>query len=214
MLISLGTLLAGCGEAAKTVTILPAPVWHPREMPVIDEPPSVFPAIGNVIPRTQWASAGPMTSLMNRMLPVQYITIHHDGMQPFHQTDLRSTAGRLELIRRSHRNKGWGDIGYHLAIDRQGRIWQGRSLSWQGAHVKDHNEGNIGIVALGNFDRQSPSALQVAALNRCVDRLMHHFDVPMNRVLTHQEWKGAVTACPGANLQRHMMAARKNHQIG
>lgn len=210
-------VLAGCTEN-KMSAMLPGPVWRPREMPPLDQAAPLKPAMpgmpNNVIPRTQWAVSGPLPSLMNRMLPVRHITIHHDGMDPFFANDQRTTAFRLERIRSAHRNKGWGDIGYHFAIDREGRVWQGRSLGWQGAHVKDHNEGNIGVVTLGNFDQQAPTSGQLASLNKLVSWLMHHYRVPMSNVRTHQEWPGAKTACPGTNLQRSIVAARKSHQFG
>ena len=73
---------------------------------------------------------------------------------------------RLEWIRNGHRGKGWSDIGYHYIIDRSGVVWQGRDITrWQGAHVKNRNENNIGVMCLGNFMLQQPSAAQVAALN-------------------------------------------------
>lgn len=216
VLMGMGLLLAGCAGSKTATTMLPSPVWRPREYPTIDDKiasPAPLPVMPTaVIPRTQWASTGPVPALMNPMLPVQFITVHHDGMEPFYATDQGSTAARLEAIRRAHRDRGWGDIGYHFAIDRNGRVWQARPLNWQGAHVKDHNEGNIGVVNLGNFDRQSPSAPQIAALNRHVSMLMRQYKVSLARLRTHQEW--APTACPGTNMQRYMVAVRANRQIG
>lgn len=218
LLAGMGLLLAGCGETVRTTAMLPGPVWKPRELPPIDTEPTPAPINpdmpANVISRANWSGGDPAPTLMNRMLPVQYITVHHDGMEPFYATDQRSTAIRMEAIRKAHRDKGWGDFGYHFAIDRDGRVWQGRPLVWQGAHVKDHNEGNLGIVTLGNFDRQSPTAPQLAALNRHVSWLMNHYHVPLKKVFTHQEWPSAATACPGMNLQRYMVAVRSNRQIG
>ena len=221
LMMTAGLLLAGCGQSKTTsTTTLPGPVWRPRDMPPIEDEavvqaPVPMPGMpNNVVPRSQWATGSPVTSLMNPMVPVRHITIHHDGMEPFYATDQRGTAWRLDLIRRSHREKGWGDIGYHFAIDREGRIWQGRQLNWQGAHVKDHNEGNIGVVTLGNFDRQAPAASQLSSLNKCVTWLIKRYQVPLTNVRTHQEWNGARTACPGVNLQRYMVAVRKNRQIG
>jgi hypothetical protein len=215
MLMSMSLLLAGCG-GEKAVTALPSPVWPNRPDPT--PPPAPTPSAPpssttGVLARSQWAREAPAPSLMNRMLPVHYITVHHDGMDPFYSTEAGITAERLEKIRRSHRGKGWGDIGYHFAVDRQGRVWEGRSIGWQGAHVKDYNEGNIGIVVLGNFDRQAPSPQQLAALNALVTRLMKQYGVPVGNVRTHQEWPSA-TACPGTNLQRYMVAIRSSRQIG
>jgi hypothetical protein len=219
--MGLGAMLAGCAPKQTGTTLLPGPVWRPHDAVPPDATVARPPAApqpanmpSSVVPRSQWATAGGVAVLMNRMLPVQYITVHHDGMEPFYGSDGRSAAGRLEAIRRAHRDKGWGDIGYHFAIDRQGRVWEARSLAWQGAHVKDHNEGNIGICTLGNFDRQTPTAAQTEALNRHVAWLMHRYNVGAKRVLTHKEWPSAQTACPGTNLQRYMEAVRSSQKLG
>ena len=218
-----GVALAGCAST-KPTSSLPGPVWNqtvltPAPTPVKpDEPPAKPESPGSmpstVLARTQWSQSGPAFALMNRMLPVQYITVHHDGMDPFYGNDAASAAARLELIRRAHRNKGWGDIGYHFAVDRGGRVWECRPIGWQGAHVKDRNEGNIGVVTLGNFDQQSPTQAQLSALNRHVSWLMQNYRVPVKKVYTHQEWPGAQTACPGTNLERYMQAVRRSGQIG
>ena len=123
---------------------------------------------------------------MNRMSPIRHITVHHDGMDPFFETDQSSVSAHLEGIRQLHQRKGWGDIGYHFAVDRAGRIWEARPLWYQGAHVKDHNPGNIGIVVLGNFEEQSPSQQQLVAVHGHIQVLMRAFRVPVTRVQTHR----------------------------
>ena len=149
---------------------------------------------------------------MNRLSPIRYITVHHDGMHPFFDTDQRATAARIEAIRRAHRRRGWGDIGYHFVVDRAGRVWEGRSLRYQGAHVKNNNYANIGIVVLGNFDRQQPSQVQLASVRQLVSSLMDRYHVPASRVSTHQEW--APTACPGRYLQQFMNTSRRRGRLG
>jgi N-acetyl-anhydromuramyl-L-alanine amidase AmpD len=143
------------------------------------------------------------------MLPVKCITIHHDGMSPFTATDFSSCASRIELIRNGHRGKGWADIGYHFVIDRSGRVWEGRDIRYQGAHVKDQNEGNLGILCVGNFDQQTPSMAQLAALDRHLRVCMLKYKVKSRQVLSHQEWASAHTACPGRNLQSKMDGIRR-----
>ncbi|MDY7108758.1 MAG: N-acetylmuramoyl-L-alanine amidase, partial [Planctomycetota bacterium] len=71
---------------------------------------------------------------------------------------------------------------------------------------------DIGVVALGNFDRQQPSRAQLNALRRHVRLLMSTFNVPATRLRTHQEW--APTACPGRSLQRYMVAKRDHGAFG
>lgn len=162
-----------------------------------------------VIPRMQWASTRPDPSRMDPMAPIHAITLHHDGMQPSFSTDPPSVAAHIELIRQMHRGKGWGDIGYHFVIDRAGRVWEARPIAYQGAHVKDHNEGNIGICVLGNFEEQAPTAAQVEAVRMWVSVLRQSYGIPAGQVYTHREWPGAATACPGAQLQGVVVRMRE-----
>ena len=207
-------MLAGCGTQ-KVSSILPSPIWD--QDPLLDtaeQLPALLPQATlsmGAISRASWAKGNPIPRNMSRMLPVKYITIHHDGMSPFTNTSKSAAASRLETIRRSHlrRNGGkWGDIGYHFAIDPSGRLWEGRPLTWQGAHVRARNEGNIGVVVLGNYERQSVNPTQQAAVLSTLQSLMSRFKVPVRRVLTHQEW--AATACPGRSLQKVTSNLRNN----
>ena len=141
--------LVGCGTK-KVNSALPSPIWSASLTPELKfpaQPASLPEARGTLgaISRSTWAKGQPIPNNMNHMLPVRYITIHHDGMRaPFTSTSKSSTATRLETIRKSHlrRDGGrWGDIGYHFAIDPAGRVWQGRPLMWQGAHVKAPERG-------------------------------------------------------------------------
>jgi N-acetyl-anhydromuramyl-L-alanine amidase AmpD len=151
---------------------------------------------------------------MDRMTEIRDITVHHDGMDPFFASDRGSVAAHLELIRQLHRRKGWGDIGYHYAVDRAGRVWEARPLAYQGAHVKDHNPGNIGVVVLGNFEQQAPTDAQLAALRSHLSAMMRAYGVPARRVHTHQEWDGAATACPGGRLQYYVEKLRRSGGLG
>ncbi len=217
LLLGLGALI-GC--AKQTVhSPLPSPPWpaEPPSRPEVTQeataiPRRPAPAVpqwrAEVIPRAVWARGEPVSPRMNRMSLIRHITVHHDGMAPFFATSREAVAAHLEGIRQLHRRKGWGDIGYHFAVDPAGRVWEGRPLGWQGAHVKDHNPGNIGVVVLGNFQQQAPSEAQLEGVRRHVTVLMRVYNVPKSRVHTHQEWQGARTACPGASLQQSLERIR------
>ena len=207
--------LVGCGTK-KVSSVLPSPIWSASKEPELALPTRqahlpVASEMHGAISRSTWAKGQPIPRNMNRMLPARYITIHHDGMTPFTTTSKSSAASRLETIRKSHlrRDGGrWGDIGYHFAIDPAGRLWQGRPLTWQGAHVKAKNEGNIGVVVLGNYERQGVNRAQASAIEATLRSLMRKYNVPVSRVRTHQEW--AATACPGKSLQQVMVGIRGN----
>lgn len=212
-------LATGCASTTATAR-RPAPLWPEDVRPVparrVPEPTQetvVGPDSGGIdglITRDRWASDRPVPSLMNRMRPVTHITVHHDGLPPSRLATADQCASRIDLIRKGHRSKGWGDIGYHFVVDPSGRIWQGRSLVWQGAHVKDCNEGNIGVLVLGNFEVDRPTSAQLSALEAHLAVLMELYRVPPRSVLTHREWPGASTLCPGRNLQGKFGSVRRN----
>jgi hypothetical protein len=177
--------------------------WDPRTPQPL--PPSAGLPAG-VNPRSSWAQGQPIPSRMDRMLPVNRITIHHDGMPPVALRSRAEVAERIEQIRRAHLAQGWGDVGYHYIIDPSGQVWEGRPLVWQGAHVKDQNPGNLGVMCLGNFEQQSPSMAQTAALDYFVAEQMRRYNVPVTRVKTHREM--AQTVCPGRNLQSYVNRSR------
>jgi hypothetical protein len=214
LVAGLGVLLTGCATSTRRdAQILPGPTWDETLPTTVTEAPAL-PAPtrsaggAQCMPRSAWAAGRPVPTLMRPMKPARYITVHHDGMRPFMGEHERAAAARLEAIRRGHRRRNWGDIGYHFAVDRTGNIWEGRPIGFQGAHVKDHNEGNVGIVVLGNFDQQEPTSAQLLAVREQVNVLMRTYRIPLSRVRTHKEW--APTRCPGASLQRRMVAMRGN----
>jgi hypothetical protein len=159
-----------------------------------------------VIPRSQWTGAAPIDSRADPMRGFQRITVHHDGMSPFYSANQADAMRRLESIRRAHVGQGWADIGYHFAIDPAGKVYACRPLTLQGAHVKDQNPGNIGVMVMGNFEQQMPTPQAINALEAFLAALMRQHRLGARAVFTHREL--AATACPGRNLQTRMVQAR------
>ena len=214
LLARLGAL-AGCATPRST-TRLPGPAWPstPTQAsagtPVPVPAPSPQGSPSGTLARSYWAKGAPIPSRINPMGTPNRITIHHDGMPPFSGTRQSEVAARIELIRRAHLNRDggnrWGDIGYHFVVDRAGRTWEARPIKYQGAHVKNQNEQNIGILCLGNFEEQFPSRDQVRGLEILVVNLRRQYRIPTSRVRTHQEL--ASTLCPGRNLQGAINSSR------
>ena len=212
-----GLLAVGCATQPTRTSKLPDPIWRdPGKAATSTAGPVVIKRntdLSFVMDRELWCRGECVPAKMNPMLPPKYITVHHDGMSPFLSTDQSSSSARVEMIRCGHRSKdkdkGFGDIGYHYVVDRGGRVWEGREIKWQGAHVKNQNEGNIGVCCLGNFDEQSPSDAQLDACRQILSCLMGKYGIPVGRVKTHQEWYDNHTACPGRSLQREMVVMRQ-----
>ncbi|NIF06662.1 DUF4280 domain-containing protein [Chryseobacterium sp. Tr-659] len=106
----------------------------------------------NIIPRKDWGARPPQTGgkysyeLLKVPLDEYYTTIviHHSGNAKHFPT--------VNEIQNEHMDdKGKADIGYHFAVDKNGKIYEGRPINIKGAHVDLANTGKIGIVLLGDL---------------------------------------------------------------
>ncbi len=159
-----------------------------------------------LVGRSAFTTTGPCLENLLPMGTLSDVTVHHTGFpDPFLTDDFAATATHLLEIQTLHRDpagRNWADIGYHFAVDRLGRIWQLRGLRFQGAHVRNHNAHNAGIVVLGNFDLQTPTTQQTTALTALLNFMRDAFR-PIN-VATHRELADTPTSCPGKYLQMFM----------
>lgn len=186
-----------------------SPYQQPVQLP--NGPTTATPVAGGltVIARDSWTRTGPTRSKVNAMNGISKLTIHHEGWTAINFTDESTTAARIEKIRQYHTgpDRGWGDIGYHYIVDRAGRVWEGRPVQYQGAHVSQNNEHNVGILVLGNFDKQAPSNAQLKVLYDAVSVLSKQHSIKSAMVRSHQEITS--TECPGKNMQNQMNGIRR-----
>ena len=148
--------------------------------------------------------------------------VHHTG----EVTD--ETRDPMELMRAIYYyhtiTRGWGDIGYHYVIDKQGNIYEGRAggATMVGAHTSLHNVGSVGISLMGNFEYEEPTANQLKVLTLVLADHANRFNVdPAARsywlgtnsynVSGHNDVarQGYGTACPGKNLSVLLPEIRK-----
>jgi N-acetylmuramoyl-L-alanine amidase len=207
--------------APATTTAASAPATSTEPTPDLGS--VLFPDIHNrplataadapviVIPRSDWTHAGPNLSEIRPMNGIARITVHHTAWE-WEVDAWTRTAGEIENIRAFHSgtratDRHWADIAYHFVVDRAGRVWQARPLAYQGAHVKGHNEHNLGIVLLGNFEVQSPTAAQLVSLRGFIGFARGLYHVSLDQVFTHGEL--GKTSCPGKRLQAYMNRARR-----
>lgn len=151
-----------------------------------------------IVPRSAWTSEpiGPNHYLLGK---VEKITVHH--------TDEHAGMAGLpdiEVVRRIERyhrgpEKRWAAIGYHYLVGKDGRIYEGRPVKYQGAHVSGNNENNLGISVIGDFMDHLPNAKQQAALKAFLDDQRARFSVPRSQVFGHREVHNT-TMCPGDAL--------------
>jgi len=107
-------------------------------------------------------------------------------------------AVSMKTIDRAHRARGFKKFGYHLLIHANGRAEIGRRQSEQGAHVKGHNEGNLGICLVGT---DKFSKLQLAALQVMIGIFSEEHDIPLYEVYCHYQFDTANgKTCPNIKI--------------
>ncbi|CAB4153226.1 lysozyme [uncultured Caudovirales phage] len=150
-----------------------------------------------MIKRTDWG-AKPLTAYSTRIDPTYRtgVVIHHSvTSEGKSQKDVEAI---LRMIDGLHRSKGYGGIGYNIAVDYAGRVYEARGVNTIGAHVVNANGHNYGIVYIGD-GRERITDEAVEAIQGLVNKLQVNSKKKL-KVYGHQElW---ATACPGPKIQK------------
>lgn len=212
---------AGAGAAGvnnvRTTYVMPAQPTYAVQRPTAPAAPSaarpriVRASTGKVqaIGRRTWGATAAVPGKMKAMNGVSRITVHHEGSEkPNNDATPAQVAATLRLIQSQHRKRmGAGDIGYHFIIDRTGTIWQGRDWQYQGAHASGQNPHNLGVMLLGNFEIQQPTAQQLAALHSLSASLVRKYGLnPATDIFGHSDFSN--TKCPGKYLKPQVQIMR------
>ena len=193
------TFMAGCQQQAA-IDPLPSPnlngpvVVAPRSAPQArpQQAQPRTPQAQSNVPRG-WVPAAPLNAW-------NWIVIHHSA----------TPAGSALQFDRSHRAKGWDELGYHFVIgngtgSRDGEIEVGSRWTKQkwGAHARTadqkFNNHGIGVCLVGNFEMERPTAAQVRSLSRLCAYLMRTYRIAPTAVIGHAQ-TGRATSCPGRFL--------------
>lgn len=159
-----------------------------------------------ILSRAEWGASA-AAKPYEPMSP-ERITVHHtESDQPLGR---ESAIDELQATQRFHKNgRGWIDIAYHYLIDGSGRIWEGRPMAVVGAHVKDKNDGNIGVSVMGNFmkGKKKPTAAQFESLKNLTRWLSATYSIPTDRIRGHKDQE--TTECPGEALYARLDELRR-----
>lgn len=126
---------------------------------------------------------------------VRYVVMHHTA-GPDNQT--------CANIANYHVNsRGWGGIGYHFVIYRDGTINYVGDLGTARANVKDMNEKVTGVCLVGDFTKKLPSDEQITSAHELCKFLLFDLKAQFpnldgwNSLVGHQDL--SPTACPGSS---------------
>lgn len=126
---------------------------------------------------------------------VNYLAIHHSA-GPDTQTP--------EDIANYHiSSNGWGGIGYHFLVAKDGTVYYVGDISTARANVANLNEQVIGICLIGNFTSgRIPTNEQLDSTHKLCEFFIESYpDLPnvnsYDSVLGHSELPDQSTPCPG-----------------
>jgi hypothetical protein len=199
----------------------PQPVYRPQPLP--PPPPQPAPLIAKKpepqpdVPGLTRADLIPPGGIQKNRWKT--IVVHHSA-------STNSTPAGMNAY---HLQRGWENgLGYHFVIGNgvgypDGQVYVGPRWKKQqtGAHCKASagkyfgvfraanffNQQGIGICLIGNFDKEQPTARQVATLRKLIALLCSESGVGRASVYGHGEVTNA-TACPGKLLRPTVAAIR------
>jgi len=123
---------------------------------------------------------------------IEYLVIHHS---------VTAHDASPDYIAQLHKNKGWGGIGYHFLITKDGVVWYVGDVGTARANVAGMNEQVIGICVIGDFTQYNPSNDQIKSAHDLCEFFLDQANWPNLKnwedVVGHKELKA--TACPGTS---------------
>lgn len=146
---------------------------------------------------------------------IKYLAIHHTG-GPDTQTP--------EQIANFHlHSNGWGGIGYHFLIAKDGTVYYVGDISTARANVANLNEQVLGICLIGNFTNgRNPTEAQIESVRKLVDFFINHYPALSNvktwdSVRGHKDLPGQSTICPGedwSNWRSSLISSGNDNSSG
>ena len=150
-----------------------------------------------MITRKQWGAL-PITKYDQKIAPPvrTQVVIHHSvTSEGKTQAQVEAT---LRNIDKQHRGNGWGGIGYNLAVDYDGRIYEARGLDILGAHASGANTKSYGICYIGD-GRKRITDKGVAGIKKAIALVQNHSAKKL-KVVGHKDINS--TACPGDKIYK------------
>lgn len=126
---------------------------------------------------------------------VKYLAIHHTASD---DTQTPEDIANYHIL-----SNGWGGIGYHFLIDKEGQVFYVGDISQARANVANMNEQVIGIGLIGNFTQgKMPTSNQLESARKLCEFFITDFQKLPNinswtDVKGHKELPNQKTVCPG-----------------
>jgi len=134
---------------------------------------------------------------------IRYITLHHSGdAQPLKPED--DPVAKLRALQSwGASDRNWWDLPYHLLLDLDGHIYEGRDWHYMGETNTTYDpRGHLLISVIGNYQIQEPTPAQLAAIADIMAWAVTTFGVPLEHIGGHYNY--ADTDCPGKYFIRYL----------
>jgi hypothetical protein len=140
------------------------------------------------------------------------MTIHHSAVA---LPDNRGIVTRLQQHQRFHQDdRGWVDIAYHAAVDRNGNIFALRDTAIAGDTATDYDTtGHFLVLCEGNFDTEAVTEAQLDGAALVCAWATRRFGIGVDTLASHRQVASG-TDCPGAGLQAHVSSGDLEQRIG
>jgi hypothetical protein len=157
----------------------------------------------SMITRLGWNANAPLSG-MKEHAPVGVI-IHHTSVLMNKDLSIATKMRNLQSFSQrpgkvaSHLKPAWADVPYHFYIDFAGSIAEGRDVHFKGdTNTNYDTTGHIQVVVEGDFEKETPTPDQLAALQQLLVWLSLSWNIPVSRISMHKDH--APTDCPGRKL--------------
>jgi hypothetical protein len=137
------------------------------------------------------------------------MTLHHEAVV---LGDNRNAPERLRKDQQYHLGKGWIDIAYHVAVDRNGNLYELRNTELAGDTATDYDTtGHFLVLCEGDFDQEAVSEAQLHGTAVAFAWAAQNFHLKTDTLAGHRDF--AQTSCPGKNLYAHLSSGDLKHRI-
>lgn len=142
--------------------------------------------------------------MLTSMLPIKYLTIHCTAT-PEGRDNTAAEVKSWDMAR-------FGQASYHIVIELSGNAVRQLDDDEKGAHVAEHNTGNIGISYVGGTESLNaggaPKDTRTPAQKATLKCLITEYQAkyPGVVVLGHRDWPDVQKACPSFDVRAWMKA--------
>lgn len=148
-----------------------------------------------ILCREAWG-AQPVTKAMPSHV-VRGVMVHHTAVV---LSDNREAPARIRSHQRFHQSRGFADLAYHVVIDGDGNVYEGRDPTTPGETFTEYEpEGWYLVTCEGNFDAQPLPEAQRSSLVHVLAWAASHFGVDPSSIRPHSAV--SPTACPGEAVE-------------